>query len=334
MRKAWTLLWGYICPRAALLLALLGVCAFTLAAGELSGEGMDGARYGMKVGLFVAACFLTMDFLSYLRRLRRLDRLRDRVPLPRERETLPRPSGLAERKYQQLLWGLNEAMIARETEYGRGCAETVEYYTLWVHQIKTPLAAMRLVLDEGGGDGAILRQELFQLEHYADLALQFIKLGNIASDLVVTKTDVGRVVRGSVKRFSVPFIYKKLSVSIQPMEWTALTDPKWLEFILGQLLINAVKYTAAGGVTISREGDALVVADTGMGIREEDLPRIFEKGYTGFNGRVDGRASGVGLYLCRLAGDALGLTLSAQSRVGEGTKIYVRFAPEQTLALD
>ncbi len=106
-----------------------------------------------------------------------------------------------------------------------------------------------------------------------------------------------------------------------------VSDRKWLQFILEQIISNAVKYTSRGGVRITRDGDTLTVSDTGIGIRKEDLPRIFDRGYTGYNGRIDNRATGLGLYLCRRAASALLIELSVTSTVGVGTNVFIRFPP-------
>ena len=140
----------------------------------------------------------------------------------------------------------------------------------------------------------MLKQELFKVERYAELALQYLKLSDIANDLVIERCDLGRIVRESVKKYGLLFVYKGLSAEIAPLDLAVVSDAKWLGFILEQLISNAVKYTNAGGVKIFAENGCLVIEDSGIGIRAEDLPRIFEKGYTGYNGRVDTRASGVG----------------------------------------
>ena len=172
---------------------------------------------------------------------------------------------------------------------------------------------------------ALLRMELFKVEQYADLALKFIKLSDIASDLVIEQCDLNEIAHASVKKNSLLFVYQKLSVKIEPLAKSVPSDSMWLGFILGQLLSNAVKYTRTGGVRIYMDGSALVVEDTGIGIRKEDLPRIFEKGYTGYNGRMDNRASGIGLYLVKRTADALNIQIHVESELGNGTRVRMTF---------
>ena len=128
-----------------------------------------------------------------------------------------------------------------------------------------------------------------------------------------------------MKKYSLLFVYSKLTAKIEPLQKDIPCDRMWLEFILGQLLSNSVKYTHTGGVRIYMEQNALVVEDTGIGIRKEDLPRIFEKGYTGYNGRMDTRASGIGLYLVKRTATALGIRVEVASELGKGTRVSLHF---------
>jgi signal transduction histidine kinase len=128
-----------------------------------------------------------------------------------------------------------------------------------------------------------------------------------------------------VKKYSLLFVYSKLSARVEPLSKDVPCDRMWLEFILCQLLSNSVKYTHTGGVRIYMEKGDLVVEDSGIGIRKEDLPRIFEKGYTGYNGRMDTRASGIGLYLVKRTADALGIRINVTSELGKGTRVSLHF---------
>ena len=250
--------------------------------------------------------------------------LQDRVELlPRE---LPEPlDGLAG-DYDSLVRSLSHGYERLRTESLSQQEEQKEYYTLWVHQIKTPISAMRLLLNESDDeDSRLLKQELFKVDQYADLALKFVKLCDIADDLVIECCDLNEVARAAVKKYSLLFVYSKLTIEIGELKKDVPCDRLWLGFILEQLLSNSVKYVRAGGVRIYMEGNALAVEDSGIGIRKEDLPRIFEKGYTGYNGRMDTRASGIGLYLVKRATDALGIKIEVISELNKGTKVLLRF---------
>jgi signal transduction histidine kinase len=253
-----------------------------------------------------------------------VEQVQERIELiPRE---LPEPIDALSADYDAVVRMLSEDCKRLRTTRRAESEEQREYYTLWVHQIKTPISAIRLLLAEQDDErAALLRQELFKVEQYADLALKFVKLSDVASDLVIERCDLNEIAHAAVKKYSLLFVYRKLSVKIEPLATDVPSDSMWLGFMLGQLLSNAVKYTKTGGVRIYMDGGALVVEDTGIGIRREDLPRIFEKGYTGYNGRIDNRASGIGLYLVKRTANVLNIQVSVESELGIGTRVRMTF---------
>ncbi len=320
MRK----LLDYIASRRALLLLyVLSVCIILLL-GFLARQETVYVRYACVLISFAFICILLADGARYRRSRRRMAKLAEHIELlPRE---LPEPIDSLGKDYDDVIRALTRENERLRTESLRQQEEQREYYTLWVHQIKTPISAMRLLLDAANEEQAkLLRQELFKVDQYADLALKFVKLGDIASDLVIERCDLNEIARAAVKKYSLLFVYSKLSVQIEPLAKDIPCDRMWLEFILCQLLSNSVKYTHSGGVRISMDRQSLVVEDTGIGIRKEDLPRIFEKGYTGYNGRMDTRASGIGLYLVRRAADALGIRVEVRSELSKGTRVSLLF---------
>jgi len=309
--------------RAALLLYVLSISTVLLL-GYLAQQEMVYVRYTCVIISFIFICVLLGDGARYRRTRRQMEQMHMRTELlPRE---LPEPLDGLGRDYDTLIRALKQENDHLTSESIRQQEEQKEYYTLWVHQIKTPISAMRLLLDKQSDEEAkLLKQELFKVDQYADLALKFVKLGDIASDLVIERCDLNEIARAAVKKYSLLFVYSKLTVSIDPLTRDIPCDRMWLEFILCQLLSNSVKYTHTGGVRIYMEQNALVVEDTGIGIRKEDLPRIFEKGYTGYNGRMDTRASGIGLYLVKRAATALGISVEVASELGKGTRVTLRF---------
>ena len=203
-------------------------------------------------------------------------------------------------------------------------SDMVDYYTMWVHQIKTPIASMHLILQkEDSEDSRRLRAELFRVEQYVQMVLCFLRLDSDFTDYVIKEYRFDDIIRPAVRRLAPQFIMKKLSLEYEQTDEVALTDEKWLGFVVEQVLSNAVKYTSAGSISIKCDGDRLVISDTGIGIAAEDLPRIFDKGYTGFNGRADRKASGIGLYLCRRICDNLGHSIKVESAAGQGTTITI-----------
>ena len=201
-------------------------------------------------------------------------------------------------------------------------SDMVDYYTMWVHQIKTPIASMHLILQkEDSEDSRRLRAELFRVEQYVQMVLCFLRLDSDFTDYVIKEYRVDDIIRPAVRRLAPQFIMKKLALEYEQTDVAVLTDEKWLSFVVEQILSNAVKYTSSGSISIKCDGDRLVISDTGIGIAAEDLPRIFDKGYTGFNGRADRKASGIGLYLCRRICDNLGHSIKVESAAGQGTTI-------------
>ncbi|MEL7610221.1 MAG: sensor histidine kinase [Bacillota bacterium] len=317
--------------RYRLTLLLFYVIAVVTVLGVSYLADQDGliARYIVLLLSFFLAVILLVDGIRFLRRKRALEELS--CELFNATRPLPAPNNALEADYIQMIHALGSAYDALNRQLFAAHSETLEYYTLWVHQIKTPIAALRLVLSKMEGEEAgVIRQELFKIEQYADLALRYVKLSDIASDLVLEACSLSDVVHESVKKFGILFVYQKLSIEISPLEKTVTSDKKWLGFILEQILSNALKYTPSGGIRVYLDGAALCIKDSGIGIRAEDLPRIFAKGYTGYNGRIDSRASGVGLYLAKKAADALSVSIRVESKVGAGTKVSLVFPDSRT----
>ena len=218
---------------------------------------------------------------------------------------------------------LRQELQRQATASGARRADMVTYYTAWVHQIKTPIAAMRLTLqNEDTPAGRRLSAELGRVEQYVDMALTYLRLEEGGSDYVIRTCRVDDVVRAAVRRFAGEFIDRRIALDYTPVEWETVTDAKWLTFVVEQVLSNALKYTGQGGsIRIFREGDDLCIRDTGMGIAPEDLPRVFEMGYTGQNGRRDRQSSGIGLYLCRRICRNLRHGIRVESVAGKGTTV-------------
>ena len=250
--------------------------------------------------------------------------------LPGRQPDLPEPEGGPagqEAAYQTAIVSLTGRLSDRTAEARAERDDLLDYFTMWAHQAKTPLAAMRLLLQsEGELSKAELEQELFQTERYVGMAMDYLRLGSETSDLVLAPVPLDPVIRQSLRRFARMFILKKLTLQYAGTRLAPVTDSRWVGFLLEQLLSNAVKYTPAGGtVTVEVRDRTLSVSDTGVGIRPEDLPLIFAKGYTGCTGHAEPTSSGLGLYLCARAAKKLGCTLTARSEPGRGTEMLLTF---------
>ena len=242
-------------------------------------------------------------------------------------EVLPSPESLFEEEYGNVVRHLCSEMKNFSEKSEEQYRSTVEYYTLWAHQIKTPIASMRLNLqNEDSAFSRRLQNDLNRIDSYVDMVMTYLRLGSDTTDYLIREYSLDPIIKSSLKKFSGEFIIKKLSLSYSPSGLCAVTDEKWLSFVIEQILSNAVKYTPeSGNITIYAEDNSLIIADSGIGISPEDLPRVFDTGYTGFNGRLDKKASGIGLGLCRRICDRLGHSISAESSPGKGTKIRITF---------
>ncbi len=238
--------------------------------------------------------------------------------------------------YRDLISVMEREGSALVSKYDGKKQDMTDYYTMWTHQIKTPIAALRLLLQ---GEKQPL-EELFKIEQYAEMALHFARLDSLSSDLLFQEQDIYAMVKKAVKKYSILFIGSGLSFSMDEFCAQAITDEKWMSFVIEQILSNALKYTYTGGIRIygtdrlgqeTRENASfIVIEDSGIGIRQEDLPRIFERGFTGYNGRLDQKSTGIGLYLCKQILDRLSHTIQVESRIGEGTKVILGFARDDT----
>lgn len=240
-------------------------------------------------------------------------------------ETLPNRVTQDDTDYQEIILHLKEEARLVEDCQNAKFADMVDYYTVWAHQIKTPIASMRLTLqNEDSPLARRISDDLFRIEQYVEMVLCYLRLDSDATDYVIQKYDLDKILTQAFRRFSGQFISKKLSLDYEPPEFTALTDEKWLLFVIEQVLSNSVKYTPPGGViSVSVQQGILCIKDNGIGIAPEDLPRIFERGYTGFNGRTDKKASGLGLYLCRRICRNLNHRIWAESGREGGTAVYI-----------
>jgi len=269
---------------------------------------------------------MVFDFLRVKREHEALNSIRSMTDVIAG--SLPKIDGIKDEDYQQILRLLSEEHNHYRTQTNRKYADMIDYYTVWAHQIKTPIASMRLHLqNEDSALSRTLTSDLHRIEQYVEMVLTFLRLNSESTDYVIKEYDLDKIIKSAVRKFSTDFIGRKLSLVYEPVNTTVITDEKWLSFVIEQVLSNALKYTPAGSITITLENEkTLRIRDTGIGIAPEDLPRIFENGYTGYNGRTDKKASGIGLYLCKRICNNLGHTITARSIVDVGTIIEIDLA--------
>lgn len=307
-------------------LLFLGVFYLVL---YLYGVRADALGYAVFLSLVTFIVLGLFDLWRYQARIKTIGEAFRNMPY--ELGSLPAPLDIPEEKYQEEVRMLGERLVLQENDSRRSRQEMLDFYSLWAHQIKTPLAAMNLLLQSeearGDKDAKIfqeMRMELFKTGQYVDMVLSYLRAEDMSSDLLLKEYSLDEIVRQAVRKYSGMFILKKIRLEYEPCKEIVLTDEKWLLFVLEQLLSNALKYTEKGFIRIRMEQGSpavLLIEDSGIGIQAEDLPRVFEKGFTGYNGRQDKKSTGIGLYLCRMICEKLNHTVTITSDPGKGTAV-------------
>ncbi|NLW69792.1 MAG: HAMP domain-containing histidine kinase [Eubacteriaceae bacterium] len=301
----------YLSHRKSLFLIniISGGCYFLLLL--LSASPKDIIRYGALMHFTVLLLFCAFDYPAFARKVRSLNEINENLrEAPQE---YPEAANALEEQYLNIIGDLYAMLSEQRDKYDASRKELIDYYTLWLHQIKTPISAICLTAESPAPSGAMILREIFKISRYVEMALQYVRMEDISSDMVATRCELDKVISECIKKYSDLFIYKNLSVTFEKSGAVVTTDEKWLTFIIEQFLSNAIKYTNLGGVKFYFSERTLFIEDTGIGILPRDIPRIFEKGYTGHNGRLDKKASGLGLHMAKTISEKLGLTLGVTS---------------------
>lgn len=308
---------------AGLFCALSGVLIFWLYG--LPGEAI---AYLLCLCCIGTSFWAVLSFVRFWRKHKILRKMEEAIFVTAE--DLPETTTLIEEDYQHLIQRLVRENRQRQAAADSMLEDLTSYYTLWVHQIKTPIAAMDLLLQEDDSPRrGELEMELLKIGQYVEMVLSYLRLDSDSTDYVLREYPLDDILRQAVRKFAKMFILKKITLDFQETGKTVLTDEKWLLFVVEQVLSNALKYTPEGGtIRIYGDGATVVIADNGIGIREEDQARVFEKGYTGYNGRADKKSTGIGLYLCRQVMDRLNHGISLTSRPGQGTLVRLDLSRE------
>ncbi len=309
--------------RRVRIIALLCASAAVIAGGCMLYHVQMGAYvYPLVVCAFLWFAAGIVDFLRVRARHRQLRRIIDQQAALIDH--LPDPHSIAEADYADMVEELRRTIADLRTQADARYSDAIDYFTAWAHQIKTPIASMRLHLqNEDTPLSRRLETDLFRIGQYADMVLAFLRIGSDSTDYLFHECDLDSVIRASIKKFAGEFILRRLSLTYAGTDARAVTDEKWLGFVLDQILSNALKYTRAGGIKITVIDQTIIVRDTGIGIAQGDLPRIFEKGFTGKNGRDDRAASGLGLYLCKLICTRIGAEITIESQLNIGTEVRI-----------
>lgn len=311
----------------------------------LIGARKQDVVYAAVLDAMIIIITVLAGFLGYSSKVKALSNALER-PVE-EQAQLPEATDDVEILYHRLLENQSIARSESESSAAIRQSQMRDYYSMWVHQIKTPISAMKLLLEAEREElGQLIcddeqsqcllsdnmdsfEDELFRIEEYVSMALQYQRVSSTENDFVLEKVSVDGVIRDTIKKYAKIMIRRHIGMNYSGTVQEVYTDGKWLAFILEQLLSSAIKYTPQGFVKIETAKKAnlffITIKDTGIGIKAEDLPRVFEKGYTGYNGHADKKATGIGLYLCRQMADKLGHTIRIESEIGKGTKVWIGF---------
>lgn len=316
-------LFAYIQERRRVLAAALVCLLIFAAAFALYRLPLAAVLYPAALCLICALVFAGFDYRRTKRKVQALEKVQNSLDVTDG--LMPPTEGVTETAYRAVIDRLCARQDALQHDMERRFDDTVNYYTVWAHQIKTPIASMRLKLQNEDSDfSRSITADLLRIEGYVEMVLAFLRLDSTDSDYVIREYDLDPIVRQAVRKFAGEFISRNLKLEYTSLDTTVLTDEKWLSFVIEQVLSNALKYTPSGCISITLEPrKTLCIRDTGIGVAPEDLPRIFERGYTGWNGRVQKTASGLGLYLCKRICENLGHTITAASEPGQGTTVRI-----------
>lgn len=314
---------AYIKQKSKILLIILLFCIIFAIVFYLYKLPVEAVIYPSLLCILFGTILIVLDFAKIKRRYKILEKLGN-MPSAMIDE-LPSVSNINDYGYQRIIRSLQKEISQLESDSNNRFNDMVDYYTVWAHQIKTPIASMRLTLqNEDTPLSRKLLSDLFRIEQYVEMIMAFLRLDSTSSDYVFKEHNIDTIIRQAVKKYANEFIDRKISLVYNPIDYTVVTDDKWLSFVIEQILSNALKYTQKGSIKIyMNENMMLCIEDTGIGIAPEDLPRIFEKGYTGYNGRSDKKASGLGLYLCKRICKNLDTGITVLSEIDKGTIVRI-----------
>ena len=313
----------YIKQRQKSILAFAAFCVIFFCTFLLYRLPIEAVLYPTLLCFLLGIILIGIDFMHMKKKHQKLAEIRELTAAMIS--SMPETESVEDEDYQAIIEKLKSEVADLETVTSTRYQNMMEYYTVWVHQIKTPISSMRLTLqNEDTPFSRKLSSDLFRIEQYVEMVLAFLRLDSATGDYVFKEYNIDTIVKQVISKFASEFIDRKIGLEYEPTNEVVITDEKWLFFVVEQVLSNALKYTHEGRIRIyMQEPKTICIEDTGIGIAPEDLPRIFEKGYTGYNGRRDKKASGIGLYLCKRICKNLGIEISVASELDKGTTVCI-----------
>lgn len=284
----------------------------------------------------VFAAFLLGSFLEYQSKKSFYEDILGKLNQLEEKYLIVEMLNPADTMEEQLLDGIlqetNKAMLEKVNEYKYIQEEYKDYIELWIHEIKLPIATSKMIIENNKNDVTMsIDEEINEIEGYTEQALFYARSNHANKDYCVTECKVKDIVNESVKRNKQTLINKKIAIQIENADQTIYTDPKWVSFILNQIIQNSIKYRKEIGAEIcftaeeKKDSVVLSIRDNGIGIRQGEVTRVFDKGFTGSNGRIGKKSTGIGLYLCKKLCDKLGLGIELSAEENVGTEVRIVF---------
>ena len=291
-------LWSFLKSEYRVFITLLFVCSVFGGVFLFAGLNMEYFVLGLEIILFALFIFLVMEWFSYVKKEDMAKRIEE---LEIENKAL-------------------QSKIIDERK------DLEEYFLLWIHQIKTPITVCNLILGKPDADHR-LREQMIYIEEYTNMAMNYLKLLERTSDMDIYEVDLDIIISSIVKKYSLIFIEKKISLDYTPTNVKVISDAKWLFIMLEQIISNSLKYTKSGKISINFDKELLKLSikDTGIGIPSKDIKKIFDRGYSGFNGRVNEKSSGLGLYMVGRIAQILNIKIEVYSKLNIGSEFNFIF---------
>lgn len=316
------MIFKYLNYRKAIYLIFISFIVFEVLVLSLVHIEASVIEYLALIWLSLVIGFGIFDFMIFNNHYRNVINLKNSIE--DSMESIFKANNVLEREYHDLIKQLYTMNLEIKHINLEKYQSMINYYTIWVHQTKTPISALKLLV-QSEGNNQEMAMELLKIEQYVNMVLQYLRLDDINNDFSFEHVSLDKLVSDVLKKQVTFFAHDKINLEYKIDDTKVLTDEKWSSFVIEQVLSNAIKYTKQGTISIYNDATKLYIQDTGVGIKAEDLPRVFERGFTGFQGRKDKKASGIGLYLVKLILDKLNQGVTIESIVGTGTTVCIDF---------
>lgn len=309
-------------------LTLVFICIFSTIM-FLYRQELEAVLYASGICFLVAISVFICSYKNFAKKYCKLREFKNTEPF--FDGNLPTYNNAIEQAYEEIIYSIKDELISQRNFIDQWKQDNSDYYTTWVHQIKTPIAAMKLMLQEQDTPTNLkLQSELFKIEEYVNMILVYSRLDEDASDFLIKEYKLDNIIRKVIRKYASQFIMKNISLNYQGTDKIVVTDEKWLGLLLEQIISNSIKYTNLGTVSIYVANNSIFISDTGIGIAKEDIPRIFDKGYTGYNGRIENKSTGLGLYLAKNIADKIGCEIKVTSALSKGSQFEIKFCNDLT----